>query len=202
MKRRLNLGMTRAEYAAHRRCDPKEVRNALASGRIRLEPNGKIDPTKADAAWASNTNPASATKPKGKNQPAVTAAAVEAARDLLVAAGLTVSGGKMTFAEARTANEITKSLIGQLRLKEREGALVDRARAVEAIFSLARLERDGWQAWPARISAVLAADLHIDPHRLQTALDRLVRDHLASLSTVDVERALVNVRRTPMGIST
>ena len=140
-------GMTRAQYAAHRRCDPKEVRNALASGRIRLERNGKIDPGKADADWLANANPAIASKPKGANgaslhEPA-SASALEAARDVLVAAGFSVSGDrKMSFAEARTANEVTKSMINHLRFRERKGELIDRAKVIEVVFSLARMERD------------------------------------------------------------
>lgn len=105
----------------------------------------------------------------------------------------------MSFVEARTRNEITKSLIGQLRLREREGTLVDRAKAMDAVFALARQERDAWQSWPARIAATLAADLQVDPHALELALDKLVRAHLKSLAEVNVEGAIASARRVPRG---
>lgn len=50
-------GMTQREYAAHRGVSQPAVSKALKSGRIKLEPDGKIDPAKADAAWARNTDP-------------------------------------------------------------------------------------------------------------------------------------------------
>jgi len=46
-----------AQYAAHRGCTRAAVYKALADGRISREPDGKIDPVKADHSWQHNTLP-------------------------------------------------------------------------------------------------------------------------------------------------
>jgi hypothetical protein len=65
-----------------------------------------------------------------------------------------------------------------------KGELVDRARAVAQVFRLARDERDAWVNWPARVAAMIAAELEVDPHQVQTVLERHVRDHLAEFAEV------------------
>jgi hypothetical protein len=40
-----------------------------------------------------------------------------------------------------------------------KGELVDRARATALVFRLAREERDTWSNWPARVAALMAAEL-------------------------------------------
>ena len=98
------------------------------------------------------------------------------------------AGGGMTFLQARTANEVLKAQERKLRLQRLKGEAVDRARAVALVFRLARAERDAWAAWPARIAALLAAELGAtDAHALQTALDRHVRDHLAELGQLRLD---------------
>ena len=68
-------------------------------------------------------------------------------------------GQAMTFMQARTANEVLKAQERRLRLQQMKGELVDRARAVALVFRLARDERDAWVNWPARVAAVMAAEL-------------------------------------------
>jgi hypothetical protein len=65
-----------------------------------------------------------------------------------------------------------------------KGELVDRAKAVGQVFKLARDERDAWINWPARVAAMIAAELEVDPHQAHTVLERQVRDHLAELAEV------------------
>jgi hypothetical protein len=100
--------------------------------------------------------------------------------------GLPAAGG-MTFLQARTANEVLKAQERRLRLVQLKGELVDRARAVSLVFRLGRDERDAWSGWPARIAAVLAAELGCDLHPLQAALDRHVRDHLDELADLKLD---------------
>ena len=183
--------LSQRAYAVHRGCDPKEVRQALKDGKIRLELNGYIDVKKADASWAAGTNPASNSKPGAKpGQKAVTNDAVKAARDVLRAAGGRVGDGPMTFTEARTANEIVKAQMGSIRLAERRGELINKASADAIAFEWSRRVRDALVTWPARISATLAAELGCSPHSLETALDRQVRALLTSLSSVNPDEVL------------
>jgi hypothetical protein len=71
-------------------------------------------------------------------------------------------------------------------LDERRGRLVDKARAMILVHRLAREERDATLAWPARVAAELAAELGVDPHRLQTLMDGRLRQHLAERNGVGV----------------
>ena len=90
----------------------------------------------------------------------------------------------MTFMQARTANEVLKAQERRIRLQRMKGELVDRAKAVAQVFRLARDERDAWVNCPARVAAMIAAELEVDPHQLHTVLERHVRDHLGELAEV------------------
>jgi hypothetical protein len=156
------------------------VRRAEKAGRIRREPDGSWDLAKVQAAWSSNTARAQQRRQHGAMKP-VPDAAVGAVRETLRETGEPVSAGGMTFMQARTANEVLKAQERRLRLQQMKGELVDRAKAVAQVFRLARDERDAWVKWPARVAAMMAADLEVDAHKLHTVLERHVRDHLAEL---------------------
>jgi hypothetical protein len=175
------------------------VRRAEKAGRIRREADGAWDPAKVKAAWASNTDeaqqrPARRERPRDDRRALkpVPEAAVGAVRDTLrehgepIAAGAPGSspGQAMTFMQARTANEVLKAQERRLRLQQMKGELVDRAKAVAQVFKLARDERDAWVNWPARVAAMIAAELEVDAHKLHTVLERHVRDHLGELAEV------------------
>jgi hypothetical protein len=76
----------------------------------------------------------------------------------------------MTFMQARTANEVLKAQERRLRLQQMKGELVDRAKAVAQVFRLARDERDAWINWPARVAAMIAAEVEVDPHQVHTVV--------------------------------
>lgn len=70
----------------------------------------------------------------------------------------------------------------KVRLDVTKGKLIDRAKARDIVMRLARAERDAILSWPARAAPVMAAELGIDQHRLETLLDSHLRDHLSSRS--------------------
>ena len=108
-------------------------------------------------------------------------AAVGAVRQTLHEQGLPAAGG-MTFLQARTANEVLKAQERRLRLQQLKGELVDRARAVSLVFRLAREERDAWGGWPARVAALMAAELGADAHACRpswTAMSASISTQLA-----------------------
>lgn len=200
------MGLSRRAYARHRGVAENAVRKAIASGRIELEPDGTIDPVKADLAWTRRTDPsqqrtrstkASGTSDAGADVPAfarsaetikpVPTAAVEAVRDTLREAGEPPTAGGMNYVTARTANEVIKAQERRLRLGKLKGELVDRAKATTTVFMLARRERDAWVQWPARVAALIAAEFGVDAHTMETVLDKHVRQHLAELSDLRVE---------------
>jgi hypothetical protein len=170
------------------------VRRAEKAGRIGREADGSWNLAKVQGAWASNTDPSQQRRDpereRRSDRPArlrrtmkpVPEAAVGAVRETLREHGEPVSAGGMTFMQARTANEVLKAQERRVRLQRMKGELVDRARAVAQVFKLARDERDAWVNWPARVAAIVAAELEVDAHKLHTVLERHVRDHLAELA--------------------
>lgn len=167
------------------------VRRAEKAGRIRREADGSWDVAKVQAAWAGNTDQAQQRPPERQRErprratlKPVSDAAVGAVRDTLREHGEPIAAGGMTFMQARTANEVLKAQERRLRLQQMKGELVDRAKAVAQVFRLARDERHAWVNWPARVAAMIAAELEVDPHGLHTVLERHVRDHLAELAEI------------------
>jgi hypothetical protein len=163
------------------------VRRAEKAGRIKREPDGGWDLARVKAAWASNTDQAQQRPARGGKRRAlkpVPEAALGAVRDTLREHGEPIAAGAMTFMQARTANEVLKAQERRLRLQQMKGELVDRAKAVAQVFRLARDERDAWVNWPARVAAMIAAELEDDPHHLHTVLERHVREHLGELAEV------------------
>ena len=76
--------------------------------------------------------------------------------------------------------------------------MVDRARAEALVFRLARQERDTWITWPARVSALMAAEVAAELERqtgtaivieagiMQRVLETHVRVHLEALADLRV----------------
>jgi hypothetical protein len=183
------MGLSIRAYARHRGISHVAVLRAAKQGRVPLEPDGTIDPIKADAAWKRSTDPARAkASPKPQPEPLrpVPEAAVGSVRETLKEQGLPASGN-VTFVQARTAHEIAKAHLARLRLQRMKGELIDRARATALVFRLAREERDTWANWPARVAALMAAELGVAAHPMQKILETYVRAHLSELANVRPE---------------
>jgi hypothetical protein len=167
------MGLSIRAYARHRGVTDTAVHKAIQSGRITPESDGTIDPERADRDWARNTeNPRSGTK-----QQAPRVKAPELSGDGSSQSG----GGGTSLLQARTVNEVVKAQTNKVRLSRLKGELVDRSQAIAQVFKLARTERDAWLNWPSRVSALLAAELGVDPQTLHIALENAVREHLEEL---------------------
>lgn len=180
------MGFSIRAYARHRGVSHVAVKKAIDTGRISALPDGTIDPEVADAQWAQNTlqprkartaEPASA--PKARTEPA--AVKTSPPRDTPDAGVPPLSTGGTSLLQARTVNEVLKAKLKQVELAEKKEELVDRAKAVAQVFKLARIERDAWLNWPARISGQMASQLGVDPHTMHVALEAAVREHLIEL---------------------
>ncbi|MGB3537911.1 MAG: elements of external origin [Mesorhizobium sp.] len=204
------MGMSRRAYAAHRGVSETAVRKALASGRITLEADGSIDPAKADAQWDRQTDPSRQRGVHSRELSARTAAdtaaakahagtkpvpqsAIDAVNDTLRDTGETPpvsepgEGGQVSFLRARMANEVLKAQTARVRLQKMKGELVDRAKATNAVFDLARRERDAWQNWPPRVAANMAAELGVEAHKMEQVLEKYLRQQLSELAEVKIE---------------
>lgn len=183
------MGISIRAYARQRGVSHVAVLRAIKQGRVALEADGTIDPGKADASWERGTDPArskSKSKASADKLRPVGEAAVGSVRETLKEQGLPASGN-VTFVQARTAHEIAKAHLARLRLQRMKGELVERARATALVFRLAREERDSWLNWPARVAALIAADLGVDAHAVQKIVEKHVRGHLAELAEVRPE---------------
>ena len=181
--------MSEREYAAHAGISRGAVQKARTSGRLVLHADGSIDAAASDARRAQATDPSMR---RGQHAPSlrpVPEAAVGAVAETLREQGLPApaAAGGMTYLQARTANEVLKAQERKMRLQKLKGELVDRARATALVFRLARQERDAWAGWPARVAAMMAADLGVGAHAMQTVLETHVRQHLGELAEVRTE---------------
>jgi hypothetical protein len=183
------LGMSQRAYAKRVGLSRGGVQKARVSGRLVLHPDGSIDAAASDALRLQATDPA---KQRGRHATfakPVPQEALGAVAHTLREQGIPASraGDGMTFLQARTADEVIKAQLQRLELQKKRGELVDRARAIALVFRLARQERDAWVGWPARVAAIMAAEVGIGAHSMQTILERHVRDHLEQLAEVRVE---------------
>jgi hypothetical protein len=134
------------------------VRRAEKSGRIRCEADGSWDVGRVQTAWSVNTDRSQQRREHWAVKP-VPEAAVGAVRETLREHGEPITAGAMTFMQARTANEVLKAQERRVRLQRMKGELIDRAKATAQVFRLARDERDAWVNWPARVTAMMAAEV-------------------------------------------
>ncbi len=187
------MGVSLREYARRRGVSHVAVMKAIKVGRITPEPDGSLDPAKVDAQWDDQTDPARA--PARPEQTEETAPA-ETRSEEAYEAGASVdpraaaeptTQGAASFTQARTAHEIAKAQRARIQVQRLREEVVDRARATTEVFRLARRERDAWVNWPARVAALMAAELGVEPHAMQKVLEAHVRDHLNELAEIRLD---------------
>lgn len=191
-------GLSERQYAAHVGLSRGAIQKAKAAGRLVLHADGSIDATASDARRAETTDPSKTRKPPQPKHKPVPEAAVSAVGDTLKEQGLAApaTGGGTTFLQAKTANEVLKAQERRIRLQKLKGELIDRGRALALVFRLARQERDVWVNWPARVAALMAADLSaacsealgqeivVEPAAMQKTLEKHVRSQLDDLAEI------------------
>ncbi|MGR3493303.1 MAG: hypothetical protein ACU0DW_14700 [Shimia sp.] len=189
-------GMSERQYAAHVGLSRGAIQKAKAAGRLVLHEDGSIDAAASDRRRAETTDASKTRKVPAPKMKPVPEAAVSAVGDTLREQGMAapVTGGGTTFLQAKTAHEVLKAQERRIRLAKLKGELVDRDRATALVFRLAREERDAWVNWPARVAALMAAELTassseavghevtIETAALQKVLEAHVRAHLEELA--------------------
>lgn len=202
------MGLSRRAYARHRKDlgliggTDAAVRKAITAGRIDVEPDGTINPAKADAQWAASTDKnkvrsadsiekgvasARETIEAGEEKP-LTQAQVEAVEaGVAEAEQMEPPEGGMTMAKAAAADKAYSAKLKQLKFEQLKKSLVNRKRAEAHVYDLARRERDAWMQLPAKKAALMAAELGVDAHQMEQVLDRMIRDHLAELAEIKID---------------
>ena len=190
------MGVSLREYARRRGVSHVAVMKAIKAGRLTPEPDGTLDPDKADAQWDARTDPARRPEPP-EDEPAQadeTSPASDPDKPGDVAAAARPAAtiepapqGAASFTQARTAHEIAKAQRARIQVQRLREEVVDRGHATAEVFRLARRERDAWVNWPARVAALMAAELGLDAHVMQKVLETHVRDHLNELAEIRPE---------------
>lgn len=170
----MKMGISIRAYARHRGVSHVAVLRAIEYGRITRNPDGTIDPEKADEEWERNTVPS-------KSMVKKISQSIDKQSD-----DRSLPSSSSSYLQARAINEAVKAQTNKLRLAKLKGELVDRANAIAHVFRLARAERDAWLNWPTRVSQTIAAELGVDEHALYIALDKAVRQHLSELGDIEI----------------
>lgn len=183
-------GLSERQYAAHAGLSRGAIQKARLAGRLVLFEDGSINVAASDTRRAATTDPSKQRPVPGATRlKPVPDAALSAVSDTLRESGLATipSGGGTTFLQAKTANEVLKAQERRLRLQKMSNELIDRAGATALVFRLAREERDTWVNWPARVAALVAAEIGVEAHPMQKVLETHVRAHLAELAAIKPE---------------
>ena len=182
------MGISLREYARRRGVSHVAVMKAIKVGRITPEPDGSLDPAKVDAQWDAHTDPARAPEEQTEEpEQADETPAADTPAEPQPTATEPAPQGAATFSQARTAHEIAKAQRARIEVQRLREEVVDRAQATSEVFRLARRERDAWVNWPARVAALMAAELGVEAHAMQKVLEAHVRDHLNELAEVRPE---------------
>jgi hypothetical protein len=160
------VGLSLRAFARMLGVTHQTVRKAIARGRLVPLADGTIDPEAADRTW-----------PRG---------APSETHDVPNAAPLLDATGAfdgLALDRARAAKTAIEAQRAKLELDHRRGTLISREKAVGKAFTFARMLRDRWQAWPARVRRLLAAQFDLDAGAVTVVLEGLVREHLAELAS-------------------
>jgi len=176
-------GISEREYSAHSGLSRGAIQKGKQSGRMVMFADGSINAAASDARRAETTDPDQQRRSVGGDS------------------GLSGPADSTSYLKARTALTVYQAQERQLAIQKKKGTLVDRARAETLVFRLARQERDVWVTWPARVAAVMAAQVAAEveiatgtPVAIQTAiiqrvLETHVREQLDALADLRVSLA-------------
>jgi hypothetical protein len=167
----LSEGLSITAYARHRGVSHVAVLKAIKAGRIEKEPDGTINPAKADAAWERNTNQAQKRKPTKSNEPSRHEHAPEPQAEAPVGPPIVNSGP--SFAQSRAIKEAYNARLAKLAYEEKSGALVRTDSIKVAWFNTLRVLRDRALNLPDRLAPLLAAET--DPKVVRDLLEEELR---------------------------
>ncbi len=172
--------MSERDYSAHSGLSRGAIQKARKTGRLVVYGDGSINAAASDARRAEMTDPDQQRRSTGGET------------------GFSGPADSSSYLKARTALTVYQAQERQLAIQKKKGALVDRSRAETLVFRLARQERDVWVTWPARVAALMAADVAAEVEKqsgkpviieaaiLQRVLETHVRAQLDALADLRV----------------
>ena len=153
------MGLSIRAYAQHRGVSHTAVAKAIKAGRIPQEPDGSVDPVKADAAWDRNT----------------------------IARGDGEAGdarsGVPNLQTSRAIREASAARLAKLDFEERTGKLISADQVKVETFNLARRLRDRIQQLPRRVAPQIVAAVVKQPdvREVEALLDAEIHEALSEL---------------------
>lgn len=189
--------VTQREFAKLAGCDEKQVRRAVASGKLKPDADGKLNPELVSSGWRrpirsskvvadsadiSKVSAKNVRSPSVRTDPVVDAddTPTEAAAKLVMA-----MGAEHELAEAIRIKENFNALLKQLEFEQKSGSMIDLAVARTVLFDSARAARDSWMNWPMRVGPKIAADLGLEADRVTEVLSEHVHTQIADLGEPD-----------------
>ena len=142
------------------------LRKAAGNGRIAREPDGQWDVEKTRRRMVETADPIRSPLAQGGGS------------------STSMSPDATPFARLKVAELALKVEARRMALDEEKSRLLDAAAANAAIDEIAGAMRDALLNWPARVSGLIAADLGVEPHLVQTVLQQ----HVADLLTEAADR--------------
>ena len=160
-------GMSERAYATHAGLSRGAIQKARRASRLVVYSDGSINAAASDVRRADMTDPDQQRRSTGDS-------------------GFSGPADSSSYLKARTALTVYQAQDKQLGIQKKKGTLVDRARAEALVFRLARQERDVWVTWPARVAALMAAEVAAgverqsgEPVTIETAiLQRVLETHV------------------------
>lgn len=122
------MGLSQRQYAAHRGVSHTAVAKALATGRISAEPDGTIDPVKADLQWDEATDPAKQRGAHAKELAATMASTTRAATKAVLGMKSVLGTKPVPKAAINAVNDADRSRGGDAAQRARGRAGVRRRR--------------------------------------------------------------------------
>lgn len=179
------MSMSLRAYARHRGVALSAVQKAIATGRIHPEPDGGIDPAKADAQWDRHTRTAQPTTPRvttARPPPVAQRASQPAAPPPLPQASDDARG--VDYHKARAVRETYSARLAKLEFEERTGKLISKDEVDIKYFQLARQLRDRMQQIPRKVAPEIVALVVADPdvRGVTDILDVAIREALEDLA--------------------
>lgn len=179
------MGLSIRAYAQHRGVSHTAVAKAIKAGRISVEPDGKIDPAKADAQWARNTLPSQNLNPGvSKPAPKVATRPVSTVSSAEAQAPLETRATAPDYQTSRAIREAYAARLAKLEFEERTGKLISKAEVDVKFFQLARQLRDRLQQIPRKLAPEIVALVVADPdvRGVTDVLEVAIREALEDLS--------------------
>jgi hypothetical protein len=179
------MSMSLRAYARHRGVALSAVQKAIATGRIHPEPDGRIDPDKADAQWERHTRTAQPATPRvtTTRPPPVAQNASQPAAPPQQPKASDESRG-VDYHKARAVRETYSARLAKLEFEERTGKLISKDEVDIKYFQLARQLRDRMQQIPRKVAPEIVALVVADPdvRGVTDILDVAIREALEDLA--------------------